>query len=353
MSANPYRNDKVLPFTSAIEPPKVVQRADPDKSQNIRRGVQIAFLLLNVYIGVKFFAWVRAMETGAPAMPRPSGVEGWLPIAALMNLKAWILTGNVPAIHPAGMFLLVSFLGMSLLLKKAFCSWLCPVGTISEYLGKLGRKIFRRNLLLPKWVDIPLRGPKYLLLSFFLYAVAIMPAAEIAAFMQAPYGMIADVKLLNFFRFMSGTALVVVAVIAILSVVIQNFWCRYLCPYGALLGLVAIFSPTRIRRDADACIDCAKCTKACPSRLPVGVISEVISPECTLCMTCVAVCPVKDALRAKVTPKRAVSPWAVAATIAVLFLGIVLVAKLAGHWDSNVPESIYRALVVNAAGVLH
>ena len=80
-------------------------------------------------------------------MPRPAGAEGWLPIAGLMNTKYLFLTGRVPAIHPAAMVLFITFMLMSLLLKKAFCSWLCPIGTLSEHLWKLGRRVFGRNLL--------------------------------------------------------------------------------------------------------------------------------------------------------------------------------------------------------------
>ncbi len=83
-----------------------------------------------------------------------------------MNTKYFLLTGRVPAIHPAAMVLFIAFVLMSLLLKKAFCSWLCPVGTLSEHLWKLGRRVFGRNLHPPKWLDIPLRGLKYLLLAF-------------------------------------------------------------------------------------------------------------------------------------------------------------------------------------------
>ena len=59
------------------------------------------------------------------------------------------------------------------------------------------------------------------------------------------------------------------ALLVLASVFVQNFWCRYLCPYGALMGLAALASPLRIRREASLCIDCAKCAKACPSALPV------------------------------------------------------------------------------------
>jgi polyferredoxin len=320
-----------------------MERRRNDPSQRIRLGVQIAFIALNVWIGVQFFAWVRWIETGAgPAVTRPPGVEGWLPIAGLMNLKSWLATGVVPAIHPAAMVLLIAFLAVSVVLKKAFCGWLCPIGTLSELLWKLGRKIARTNAALPRWADLPLRSLKYLILGFFAWAIVRMPAEAIAEFMRAPYGVIADVKMLNFFRFLSTTALVVIAVLLALSVVVQNFWCRYLCPYGALLGLAALVSPTRIRRDEDACIDCGKCTKACPARLPVATLPQVRSAECTLCMSCVAVCPVKDALDAKVTRTRRLPAWAIAAAIGGLFAVPVMVAKMTGHWSTDIPDEMIR-----------
>jgi polyferredoxin len=52
--------------------------------------------------------------------------------------------------------------------KKAFCSWLCPIGTLSESLWMLGRKLFGKNPGLPRWLDYPLRSLKYLLLFFFV-----------------------------------------------------------------------------------------------------------------------------------------------------------------------------------------
>ena len=52
------------------------------------------------------------------------------------------------------MVLLCVFLLSSLLVKKSFCSWLCPVGTVSEYLWKLGRKFFRRSFTVPRWLDL-------------------------------------------------------------------------------------------------------------------------------------------------------------------------------------------------------
>lgn len=333
---------------------KLVRRTDRDYSQPLRRWFQFAFLILNIWIGTQFYLWVRHFETaGARAFSRPAGVEGWLPIAALMNLKAWVLTGRVPDIHPAGMFLLLAFLAISFLFRKAFCSWLCPVGTISEYLWRAGKKFFGGNLRLPRWFDIPLRSLKYLLLGLFVLAVASMSAADIGAFMRSPYGVIADVKMLNFFRYMGATAGVVLLLLVVFSLLVQNFWCRYLCPYGALMGLAALFSPTKIRRVADTCIDCGKCAKACPSSLPVDRLVQIQSAECTACLECVAVCPADRTLFLAPTQRRAIPVWAVAAGIAAIFLGTVGVARLTGHWKSDIPDQVYMLLVPHADEAAH
>jgi polyferredoxin len=341
---------------------KLIRRTDRDYSQMVRRSFQGAFLLLNVWIGSIFYSWVRQFEPGgAPtSWPRPAGVEGWLPIAGLMNLKYLVLTHRVPSLHPAGMFLLISFLAMSFLFRKAFCSWLCPVGTISEYLWQLGRKLFRRNFHLPRWLDVGLRGLKYLLLGFFVWAVSSMAAGEIAAFMNSPYGVIADVKMLNFFRHLGETGAIVLGVLVVASLFVQNFWCRYLCSYGALLGITSLFSPAKIRRNVDSCIDCAKCAKACPAALPVDKLVTIKSAECTGCLECVAVCPAKDTLSMALPRIPVLAPqprtmpaWAMAAGIAALFLGIVGFAKTAGYWESHVPRAMYQVLVPNADQARH
>ncbi len=222
-----------------------------------------------------------------------------------MNLRYFLVTRQIPAIHPSAMVLLCVFLLSSLLVKKSFCSWLCPVGTVSEYLWKLGRKLFRRSFVLPTWLDLPLRSLKYLLLAFFFFVSSPCPRRISAIFSPSPFGIVADVKMLNFFRYIGARRnRRDLATLVVLSVFIQNFWCRFLCPYGALMGIVSALSPVKIRRDAQACIDCGKCNKACPSHLPVDSLIQIRSVECTGCMECVAVCPAQNALQLSLPPRR-------------------------------------------------
>jgi polyferredoxin len=334
---------------------KLVRRMDSEYSQPMRLGVQLFLMMLNLWIGVQFYLWVRWAESGGIAMEvsRPAGVEGWLPIEGLMQLKYFLLTRQLPQVHAAGLFLFVSFLMMSVVFRKSFCSWLCPVGTVSEYLWKLGRAIFRRKFHLPRWADFALRSLKYLLLSFFVYAVASMSAAAIAEFLGSPYALIVDVRMLNFFRYLGSTTALLILGIGIASIFIPNFWCRYLCPYGAFLGLASWLSPLRITRNPHTCIDCAKCAKACPAALPVDKLIQIRSAECTSCLECVAVCPAKDTLTMS-TPvglrkRRAVPAWSMAAGIVVIFVGLVGYAKVTNHWNTALPKRIYLQLVPGAS----
>ena len=328
----------------------------PQRIAAVRRSVQVAFLLLNLWIGAQFYLWVRFFETGGQSLyvPRPAGVEGWLPIAALMNLKYLVVTGLVPHVHPAGMFLLIAFLAISVVFRKAFCSWLCPVGTISEWLWKGGNDLLGRIVRLPRWVDVPLRSLKYVLLFLFVWVVVSMSAADLRAFLSSPYGLVADVKMLDFFRAAGRTTIIVCSVLVILSVLIKNFWCRYLCPYGALMGIASLASPMRITRDPVSCIDCGKCAKACPSLIPVDVLRTVRTPECNGCLTCVSVCPVKDALEMRTSVRRRRVPAAaIAWGVSAMFLVVVGYAKVSGHWNGSVPEELFFELIPNAAAYAH
>jgi NAD-dependent dihydropyrimidine dehydrogenase PreA subunit len=310
----------------------------------LRHVVQTGMFLLVLDIGAEFVLWVHALQDGRHAGVRPPGVEGFLPIAALMSLRHLWVTGEVHPVHPAGLVILLAVLATGLLLKKAFCSWLCPVGSLSEALAAAGRRLFRAHLRLPRLLDVPLRGLKYLLLAFFVHAIfVVMRPADVAAFLDSPYSRVADVKMLLFFERLSPLAMGVLAALAAVSTVIPYFWCRYLCPYGALLGVLSLLSPLKVTRHARACIDCGLCARACPSNLPVDRLARVRSDECFGCLSCVAACPVTRALRVE-TPapwRAAVRPAVFASLLLVLFGGTIEAARAWGLWDNRIADSEY------------
>lgn len=322
-----------------------------------RQLIQWGFLVWCVFLGVQFGLFVRYFESGgqAPYYARPPGVEAFLPIGALVSFKAWLLAGHFDPIHPAALVLFLTFLGLALLTKKSFCSWICPVGALEEGLWKTGKKLFGHNFLIWNWLDIILRFFKYALLLFFVKLILLdMPLMAISGFMAAPYWAIADVKMLHFFTGMSNLSLIAISVLAFLSIFYKNFWCRYLCPYGALLGLISVVSPLKVRRRRDICISCGECSRVCPARIDVQNKKSVCSEECTACLTCVGSCPEEGALSVRLPVwKRSLPSWGFALIVMLLFGAGVASGMLTGHWETSLTLSDYQRLIPMAGKLGH
>ena len=227
-----------------------------DKTYRVRILVQTVFALTCVLLGIQFKRFVSAAKAGELPLPhRTPGVEGFLPISGLMGLVDWFYQGTLNTIHPAATIIFGTVVTLSILLRKSFCSWVCPIGFLSETLARLGRRLFGRTFRIWRFLDIPLRGLKYLLLAFFAWAIFNMSADSLNAFIESAYNRLSDVKRGLFFVNMIGVGLNVLLILTVSSMLVKGFWCRYLCPYGALLGLFSWMSPAKIRRDPVSCID--------------------------------------------------------------------------------------------------
>ena len=309
-----------------------------------RKMVQHLFLATVVLIGIKFSIFVNQLASGiSPTVTRPPGIEAFLPISALISLKYWLVSGIFNHVHPSGLIILLSALATGLLLKRGFCSWICPFGLLTEYLNRLHTLIFRKNVKLPRWLDYPLRGLKYLLLGFFLWAIVLkMDAVALEYFIYSPYNMVADIKMLYFFKNITAFAFWVLVGLFVLSILIRNFWCRYLCPYGALLGVLSFLSILKIHRNEETCTNCQKCTRTCPVDIKVHKTLSVISDECHACLKCVAVCPEKNTLYISASKRKAIlKPWVYAAAICLLFIGGSLAARVTDSWQTRISNNEY------------
>ncbi len=322
-----------------------------------RTLIQWGFLGWCLFLGIQFALFVRHFETrgATPQYLRPPGVEGFLPIGALVSLKNWLVNSVFDTIHPAALVIFLSILAMSLLAKKSFCSWLCPVGTLSESSWKFGNRVFGRTFRPWGWLDFSLRTLKYLLLAFFAKLILLdMPGFALQGFLKAPYWAVSDVKMLHFFTNLSTTAITVVLLLTVLSLLIKNFWCRYLCPYGALLGLLSVLSPLKIRRSEAHCTHCGNCTRVCPSRLEIHTRKAVWSPECTGCLTCADNCPEAQALAMgpgfglRPLPRRLF-----ALTVLLIFFTGIAAGMLTGHWESSLGYEDFQRLIPMAQRLGH
>jgi len=378
---------------------------------------QIVFLIITIYVGWKFYLFVEYCETGGATkyVSRPPGVEAFLPIGAFMGLKYFLGTGKVDPIHPAGFVIFASILITSFLFQRGFCSWICPVGTMSEWAWRFGDWIKSKfNKGVKYWVEmfpvkltcglsmistpivalmlleiidmgsfkllyyksfshfvvmisgmiialiVPFALPrkiwpfrvedsiarawKYSIFAFFAVTILIkMPAQQLEImFTNVPFMKIADVRMLKFFINLSVLAIIILSVIFVFSIFNKNYWCRYFCPYGAIVGILGWASALRIVRNKNKCIDCSKCTIACPVYIKVEKKNVVYSVECLGCYDCVGSCPVSGALDMKILGFGKKIHYAVYAGLVVgLFVIFMNTARFTGYWYNNIPLQEY------------
>ena len=308
----------------------------------LRRGIQSAFAIFLAWVGWNFYLYVLwATGKTQTFTPKPPSVEGFLPISELMAARRLFATGVWDAVHPAGLTLFLAIALMALVFRKGFCGYICPVGFVSNLLGRLGERLGLSRTP-PRKLDLALQALKYIPLALLCYfSLFGMSLDEINAFMGAPFNMVADSSMLFFFLRASATTLVVVGVIVAASLVVRNAWCRFLCPYGAFLGILALASPVAVRRTASACTSCCRCQRACPSAIAVHEKTRVNSPECLGCTACIEACPQKNCLELSALGRR-VPFWTVAAGCLVVLLGAYVWAVGTGHWTSEIPQVMLR-----------
>ena len=317
--------------------------------KTLSRLPQWFFFLVTVTVGVAFVRFCLAVAAGrAEAVVRPAGVEGFLPISALLGLRRFLATGAFDPVHPAGLWILLAAIAMGLVFRKGFCGHICPVGFVTVRLGRLGQRLGLARSLPPR-LDAVLGLPKYLLLAFFLFTTFFgMGLADIEAFQRSAYNITADARMLRFFTNPSTTALFVLAILALLGLVFRGSFCRWLCPYGALLGLLAKIGPTSLVRDADGCTGCGRCRTACPMDIPLTASPRPM--DCTGCASCIVACPRPTSAVHFTFTGRPVPWWTTAVGACSLFFLVWLAAHALGLWHSSLPPAMLDRLYAMALG---
>lgn len=264
--------------------------------------------------------------------------EAYCPFGGIQALGSYLLNNSLACTMTSAQIVMGVLLVISVILfSKLFCAYICPIGTISEWLGKLGDKL-KVRFTIKGIADKLLRSLKYLLLFITLYFT--FDSNELFCKEYDPYyaivsGYDTDVTVLY------ATLAIAIAILG--SVFIRLFWCKYLCPLGAisnlfkfagffigvlliyiilqisgvqihyvwplaiasaggyiieLMGQKSRFFPiARITRNEETCTNCQLCTIKCPQGIDVASVKVVRHIDCNLCSECILVCPEKDTVQ--------------------------------------------------------
>jgi len=283
---------------------------------------------------------VGALIVGAAKANYTPDMEKFCPFGGLMSFGSKLNIGTMScSISETQVFIGLGIALMIIFVGKLFCGWLCPVGTVSEWLNKLGVRL-GVSFTIKGVLDRILRLGKYVLLFFAAYIT--MNSSELWCKKFCPY--FGAVSGFNFDTVLLFSLLAIAAVV-IGSIFIKKFWCKYFCFLGALSNLFAnilitgpiilvyvillwvgvkiplfwlllvlvsatalteslrykffTISPFKIKRSTDSCTNCSVCDFHCPEGIEVSKQDTVTHPDCTLCLDCVKACPVNDTLKVK------------------------------------------------------
>jgi len=254
----------------------------------IRRVVQLLFFVFIALIAVNHT--LKESGGGIPILTNAS-LHALCPFGGVVTIYQYATVGTfVQKIHESAFALMVIGFVLAILFGPVFCGWVCPLGTVQEWIAKWGRKFFKRryNRYIPMHIDRALRYIRYVVLIWVLYVTATTGKLIFADY--DPY--------FALFNFWSGevawTALAILGITLVLSLFVERPWCKYACPYGAVLGLSNLFRVFQIRRVASTCRDDGACSIMCPMNIPVDTLTTVRDHQCISCLECTseAVCPV-------------------------------------------------------------
>ncbi|MBN1646515.1 MAG: 4Fe-4S binding protein [Spirochaetales bacterium] len=185
--------------------------------------------------------------------------------------------------------LLISFIVLTVLGGNFFCGWLCPFGTVQEWLGKLGSKLVKKKLKLPFKLHRTLSLFRYIIfgLLFFGFWYVYFVNDPYSTFQALLSGATAYLPLISF---------VVLGLFLVLSAFFERPFCTFLCSDGGQYGLLGMFRIFTIKRNSKKCNSCRICDSVCPSRVNISAYSQVRSAQCTNCFKCIKSCKTKKAL---------------------------------------------------------
>lgn len=277
------------------------ERLDPvTRSSPIRRGVQVVCLLLFLYA---FFhvCWPYAETFGEATFAERESfkVELFLLIDPLVGLST-ALAGRYAS--AATLWWTGAILAACLIVPRGFCGYLCPLGTLIDGFDWLIGRWFRR-LHLPDhaaggwWVHL-----KYSLLAAVLISSlgGVLLSGFVSAIPVLTRGMMFTAARLQLALMKGPSHLAPVGWTFYLSIALfmgvfllgllgRRFWCRYVCPSGALFSLGTCLRLGERQID-NTCTRCNRCVEICP----FDAIAEdytTRTAECTFCQTCGGVCP--------------------------------------------------------------
>lgn len=291
-----------------------------------RTIIQLAVFSLLIFLSLSHLRY---------GIEKAASIDAYCPYGAVESFLTNITTGSyLNRVWTSSFILMAITILTTILFGRVFCSYLCPLGAIQEWLRSLGRKMgVKKDLELPASVDKYARYLKYPIMIFIAYYS--FKTGDLFFRNYDPYN-----ALMHFGNEYEEKmfAYGILAIVLFSALFSKNWWCRYLCPMGAFLAIIKKISPFKIVRDNKSCVSCGICDKVCPANLNIKNADAIKSVDCISCLSCVSDCP-ESSLKAKTFGKVITKKTLGALVIVTFFLPLLIIMTMP-IWQTKAPSNI-------------
>jgi polyferredoxin len=179
---------------------------------------------------------------------------------------------------------------LSVFAGNYFCGWVCPYGTIQEFFGKIGNKLFKKKYKMPHGIQKYLQFSKYII--YFILMINFLRDIS----MSLNSYKIFMISMGNFSNISFTLATMIMLSFIFISMMFERPFCNYLCTESFKYSVVSVVRPITVKRDESTCVKCKKCDTSCPMNIRVSEAKNLRSPQCINCFKCVSSCPVENTL---------------------------------------------------------
>jgi len=276
-----------------------------------------------------FMALRHQIVGGGPSGTPP--LDSYCPFGAIETFYLYLTSGTfLRRVGYSNLIMLFGLIVIGLLLKSGFCGWICPFGTLQEWIRKIGIKKLGNKKYIPEKLDYLCRNLKYFVLILIIGAT--IATGRMIFRDWDPF--------IAFFHFGFGdlkwTAYLVLLIVLFGSFYITRFWCRYLCPLGAIVGLLGKLGMYKIECENELCVECKQCEKLCPMDIKIAKMGRITSVDCISCLDCLEAEDKKYAISLrKPNLGRKLKPALYPFFLLIIFFGVIGVSQAVGIWKTG------------------
>lgn len=269
-----------------------------------------------------------------------------LTFGEIKKLYTMIIQGNFNFyVALAGSVEFLAVILLTILLGRFFCGWMCAFGTFNDVIHIISKKVFKINFIVDKEVDAVLKYVKYVILLMLIVVSWTMGSKIFQG--TSPWDAFGQITNFPEVLYSYTFGVIILILIAVGAMFIERFFCRYLCPLGAVFTIMSKLSLFKIKKPNEKCGKCRLCTNNCSMGLPLYKVNNVRGGECINCFKCVETCPRKN-VKATIANEE-INP-ALASSIAVAaFVGVYSISNVGSSviYKSGLASSISSSVSQN------